>query len=1159
MPQPATVRTFLFSDLRDFTVFVETHGDRATAELLRAYRRIVRAEVATHAGAEIKTEGDSFYVVFESTGAAVRCSVGIVRRIRRHNELHRDRPIQVGIGINTGEAVEHDGGFVGSAVIIASRLANQATALQILISGIVHEMVRTAAIAPMRDLGAWRLKGVTESIRVFEVESAARRDTEDAIGPALRLPAMLLAPASTSPGLVVCPELVQRDAELATLLEHLAAVTTGETRFVALTGEGGIGKSRLCREIGRFANDDGFTVLGGRSHANVGVPYEPFVVALRPYAHARGTDVLRRLLGPLLVELRRMLPELEIPAAAEPSIPEEERRDRFLRTIQLLLEDAASQRPVLLVLEDLHGADEASLGLMRRLAATLRAGICIVFTFREEELGQAHPLRALLTDLERDRRIAWLRLAPLDLAGVARMTAAMLPGRDTAALAHAVFERSEGVPFYVEELLKTALVDPTVTPDALALPLTVRDSVQLRVSRLAEERGAGLRELLEAAAVAGVPLGYDALVRLSERDELDAAADVAAAVEAQLLERTATRAEIYQFRHALTREAIESDIPPPRRRRLHRRVAEVLEALPSTGPRAAMLAHHFAAAGDPVNALHYARAGAAEAESVGAYATAIQLLEDASRLATDTSDEPRVLEELAFALHVAGRAAEAADALERARRIADASGDIGLVARIDIRLASALRIQGRRAEAITAVKRAIASLETTPGAVLAEALAKLAELHWAENDAAEAARVAERAIALAERDRAEGVITSGLTILGAALTRLGRPDGIAKLEEAARRGREQGDSGALVATQLELAQAWLWRGKDDEARASADAGLAIARSAGLEFAQARLLSFLTRVHLNQGRINEARAVAEQAVALARPDTIAANAAKLALTQVLDNQGEHEAALALFDQIARYVDRLDPDRRMIFFAYRAQALLSAGRLDEAAASAAAAVDATLAIPGMGMTAFLAAADVAEARRDRSGLGSLTASFERYFTGRETAPINAVRLEMGAIADELDGRDAGASFTAVAAAYASFGAVVRATYRRASSAIADLSAPGKRPAAERRLREISAELTRIGAAKYVAVIERALKISPRARRPSRGPLVGRELRVAMLISRGLTDRRIARDLGVTDAQARALVSRVLTKLGVASRSQVASWVIDRQAVVPRETAL
>src|SRR5713226_5528634 len=111
MAERGVVRTFLFSDLREFTVFVETHGDAATAKLIERYRRIVRAEIASHEGAEIKTEGDSFYVVFATPGDAVRAALGIVRRVRLNNERHPSAPINVGIGINTGEAVAHDDGF----------------------------------------------------------------------------------------------------------------------------------------------------------------------------------------------------------------------------------------------------------------------------------------------------------------------------------------------------------------------------------------------------------------------------------------------------------------------------------------------------------------------------------------------------------------------------------------------------------------------------------------------------------------------------------------------------------------------------------------------------------------------------------------------------------------------------------------------------------------------------------------------------------------------------------------------------------------------------------------------------------------------------------------------------------------------------------------
>src|SRR2546427_10934526 len=122
------VRTYLFADLRDYTAFVETRGDAAAARLLRAYRSIVRAEIRAKRGVEVKTEGDSFYLVFNTPGDAVRCALGIARRAKAHNERHADLPLRIGIGINTGEAIEHDKAYVGSAVILASRRAPQAEA-----------------------------------------------------------------------------------------------------------------------------------------------------------------------------------------------------------------------------------------------------------------------------------------------------------------------------------------------------------------------------------------------------------------------------------------------------------------------------------------------------------------------------------------------------------------------------------------------------------------------------------------------------------------------------------------------------------------------------------------------------------------------------------------------------------------------------------------------------------------------------------------------------------------------------------------------------------------------------------------------------------------------------------------------------------------------
>lgn len=1148
MPRPA-MRTFLFSDLRDYTLFIETKGDAGATRMLRASRKLVRAAVAEHRGAEIKTEGDSFYVVFRSPSSAVRCALEIQRAAAEHTRRHPDVPVRMGIGINTGEAVPHDKGYVGSAVILASRLSVTARAGQTLVTDTVRALVRTGAHASMRELGAWTLKGVAEPVRVYELEATA--SAARALGPALALPAMLVAPPRSAPGLVVCPDLVQRDAPLEALVHHLDAATRGEAHIVALSGEAGIGKSRLVRELAAIAHRDGMYVFGGRSHP-AGPPYEPIVAALRPYAHARGTEILRRLLGALVGELRRLLPELALAhGEPDPNVPSAERRDRFLRTIDLLLEDAASQRPVLLVLEDFHDADDASREFLRYLASSFRSGICVVLTYREEEVGPAHPLRALLSELDREGHLARVVLSPLDLGGVERMTAALVAGRDTGALARSVFERSEGIPFYVEELLKTALDDGGAGRATLALPRTIADSVRLRVGRLVASRGPAIADLLEAAAIAEVPLGYEVLLRLSEREETDAGADVEAAIEAQLLERPPTHADLYHYRHALTREAVVADISPARARRLHARVAQAIEAEAAPASRAALLSRHFAAAGDRSKALAYARQGAANAIRVGAYSSAIDLLRDAVAMASGTADEGTVLEELADAFQAAGRASEADDALTRARGM---TVDPSARARIDVRLASVLRMRGQRADALAAVRRAILTLADDPGPALAQALIAEAEIAWAESDLTETVRLSTSGLEVARRSGTPATEVEALALLGAASTRLGHQNGISHIQQAIRSSHDRGLGREEVNAYHELARALLWRGRNDEGLAAARTGIDLARERGLEFLQARLLSVATTIAVNLGRYPEARAFAEQAVALARPDTVAAANAKMALAHVVSDQGEGEQALALYEQIRGEIERNEPERQLIYWSYHAQALLGLGRLDQAAASARRAVDLTLSFPGQGMTAFLNAAEIAEARRDREGIADLAAKFERAFAGRDTPPTHIARLEIAAIRELCEGRDAALRFAELADLYESLGARVRATYRRATVASLRLADPRHRASARRDLLARRRDLVSYGAFRYVNAVDAALKRRRAAPFAASSLLRGDELRVAVLVSRGLTDERIARELKVPVDGAASLVRSVLARLGVASRSQIASWVISRPGREP-----
>lgn len=150
-PAATTTRAFLFADLRDYTRYVETHGDAAAARLLRDYRTLVRREVGRHKGAEVKTEGDSFYVVFDSASVALDCAVAILRKVREGQSAAS--ALRVGIGLHVGESIVYEEQFVGGAVNIASRLASQAEAGELLVSDTLRGLVRTARNYAMMDRG----------------------------------------------------------------------------------------------------------------------------------------------------------------------------------------------------------------------------------------------------------------------------------------------------------------------------------------------------------------------------------------------------------------------------------------------------------------------------------------------------------------------------------------------------------------------------------------------------------------------------------------------------------------------------------------------------------------------------------------------------------------------------------------------------------------------------------------------------------------------------------------------------------------------------------------------------------------------------------------------------------------------------------------------
>jgi class 3 adenylate cyclase/ABC-type branched-subunit amino acid transport system substrate-binding protein len=172
-PPESSTRAFLFADLRGYTDFVEGHGAAAAASLLSRYRALARAAIGRFGGAEIKTEGDSFYVVFSSVSNAVRCGLALTADARAATAEHPDEPIHVGVGIHAGETIELDDGYVGSAVNIAARLCGQAGPGEVVVSETVRALTRTLLPVEFRARGRRQLKGIAEPIELFAVVEAA--------------------------------------------------------------------------------------------------------------------------------------------------------------------------------------------------------------------------------------------------------------------------------------------------------------------------------------------------------------------------------------------------------------------------------------------------------------------------------------------------------------------------------------------------------------------------------------------------------------------------------------------------------------------------------------------------------------------------------------------------------------------------------------------------------------------------------------------------------------------------------------------------------------------------------------------------------------------------------------------------------------------------
>ncbi|MDX6718695.1 MAG: hypothetical protein QOJ63_949, partial [Solirubrobacteraceae bacterium] len=452
-------------------------------------------------------------------------------------------------------------------------------------------------------------------------------------------------------------EFVGRDADLEALAEIYARAAGGSRQLVLLSGEPGIGKTRLATECALRAHDAGAIVLYGRCDEVTLLPQQPFVEALRHYVCSCPPQVLAGQLQLISGELRRIVPELadRIPDLPEPLGGDPDgARSRLFEAGAALLCDAAQSTPVVFVLDDLHWADKVTLLLLRYLVRYPRqARLMMIGTYRETELDAGHPLVATLAELSSERLLQRRALAPLDEAAVSRLVSVHAGDRASPELRRLVFDGTEGNAFFVVEVLRdlaesgaiggaNAHQQHDIAAGRLAVPDGVKDVIAHRLARLGHQTS----RLLETASVLGREFELDVLQRLSQLDEDELVNRLESAVRARVIEEVARAAGRHAFAHTLIRDTLYGGLTATHRTILHRRTAAAIEKAhhAELDPHLEELAHHFGQAGSPADldkAIEYATRAGEHAISQLEYERAATHYRNAAELIAAT-DRPRL-------------------------------------------------------------------------------------------------------------------------------------------------------------------------------------------------------------------------------------------------------------------------------------------------------------------------------------------------------------------------------------------------------------------------------------------------------------------------------------------------------------------------------------
>ncbi len=768
--------TILLTDLVGSTRLATSVGPVRADELREEHFALLRDAIASSGGREVKNTGDGLMVAFSSASAAVECAAAVQQLFERR---YRDaeQALHVRVGLAAGESTVKDGDYFGMPSIEAARLCAEAPPDGILISGMAKALAGRCEGIEFSSVGELELKGFPDPLEAFSVSWVPL--AQEAGDPSGRwpLPALLRS--------VPPVKYVGRAQERAALEEAMKLARVGQRQVVLLSGEPGIGKTRLASYAAHDAHAEGFAVAWGASTEELAVPYEPWIGVCSQLVESAPAELLARHVARHRGELGRLARNLKgrVSDLAEPqsSDPETERYLLF-NAVAGLLSEVAEAVPLCVVLDDLHWADAQSLALLKHVLRSGEQGaLQVIVTYRDSDLGKDHPLTAVLADLrslQGVQRIALHGLGGDEVGEIMSAVAGHQLEADAVELAGRIAAETGGNPFFVGEILRGLSESGALMFDeatgrwsidgsaAIALPESVREVIERRVERLGEES----LEVLRLAAVAGREFDLELLCAVAELGEARLLDHLETAVAASLLAESSDHVGRFRFAHALINQTLYDGLGATRRARMHQRVAQALEDLYGADPGEHLgeLALHWRLAAvsvDKAKAADYAFKAGEQALETLAPAEALKLFDDAVELMGDVDSRERceALIGLGEARRQTGDPAYR-ETLLHAGRMASELLDAELAARAALANSRVLQsvIGELDDERLSAIERAIELDDPPNPARRARLLAlKAVELTWGP-DFAQRRALADQAIALAREAHDERTLAEVL-------------------------------------------------------------------------------------------------------------------------------------------------------------------------------------------------------------------------------------------------------------------------------------------------------------------------------------------------------------------------------------------------------------